>query len=127
MKIYSKDEILKAEDLKRELVPVPEWGKGAVYVRTMTGEERDAYDQSNVGENENVDLVNFRAKLLARTIVDEKGERIFTDDDINQLGKKSSLALNRLFEVAQRLNGLGAREMEEMIKNSEGGPGEDSG
>ncbi len=35
MNILSKEAILSADDLPREIVSVPEWG-GQVYVRTMT-------------------------------------------------------------------------------------------
>jgi hypothetical protein len=39
----TRDSILNAKDLKKELVKVPEWG-GEVYVRCMTGSERDAFE-----------------------------------------------------------------------------------
>ena len=42
MNILSKDAILAADDLPRETVHVPEWG-GDVYVRTMSGTDRDAF------------------------------------------------------------------------------------
>ena len=45
MKLLSRDEILAASDLTKELVEVPEWG-GSVYVRAMTGTERDSYEES---------------------------------------------------------------------------------
>ena len=39
-----RESIIAANDLKRESVEVPEWGV-TVYVRTMTGEERDQYEE----------------------------------------------------------------------------------
>ena len=46
MSKLTKDAILKAEDLPTEKVPVPEWGPGqSVTVRTMSGDERDRYEQ----------------------------------------------------------------------------------
>ena len=45
MNILSKDAILAADDLPRETVHVPEWG-GDVYVRTMSGTDRDAFETS---------------------------------------------------------------------------------
>jgi hypothetical protein len=43
---------------------------------------------------------------LIRCIVDEKGERVFADDDLKSLSKKSGLVINRLYNVASRLNAL---------------------
>ena len=44
---------------------------------------------------------------------------MFTDRDVERLGKKSALALDRIYEVAQRLNGIGKKEIDELTKNSE--------
>jgi hypothetical protein len=103
-----KDNILTVQDLPFEDVEVPEW-KGKVRIRTLTGEEIDAY-HSSMFEIKGRELIqrreNFRAKLLIRCIVDEKGERVFADDDLKSLSKKSGLVINRLYNVASRLNAL---------------------
>jgi len=40
--LLTRDEILKAEDIQYETVPVPEWAPGGtVRVKTLSGEERD--------------------------------------------------------------------------------------
>lgn len=128
-KLLSRDEILAADDLPRELVDVPEWG-GAVYVRTLTGEERDAFEAATVqsrGKRVDLNLRNIRARLVALAVVDEDGRRLFTDGDVAALGKKSAQALNTLFGVAQRLSGLTEADVEEMAKNSGSGQSDDSG
>ena len=43
---------------------------------------------------------NFRVRFLAAALCDENGGRLFTDDEVEELGKKSSLVLNRLFATA---------------------------
>lgn len=123
MKILTRDEILSATDLKRELVEVPEWG-GSVYVRAMTGTERDSFEESIIEIRQNGKgptfkpvLTAIRAKLCARCIVGEDGERLFTDKDIDALGKKSIAALDRVYTVAQRLNAMGERDVEELAGN----------
>lgn len=113
--ILSKQQILEANDLKREKVTVKEWG-GDVFVRAMTGTERDGFDQSLVVDGK-TDLINARAKLVARCIVDEAGELVFSDQDIEALGRKSARALERVSRVAQRLNGLGDKEIEDIRGN----------
>ena len=114
--MLNKADILKVEDLVFETVDVPEWG-GQVRVRTMTGTERDVFDSHFVSDGGKVNLSNIRARLCAITLVDEKNIRLFNDDDLIALGKKSSAALDRIFGVAQRLNGLGPDVVKELAKN----------
>ena len=124
MTLLSKTAILTANDLKSEDVEVPEWG-GAVRVRSFTGRERDAFEASMVrgeGRDRKVDLTNMRARLVGLTVIDETGQRLFTDEEVDLLGAKSGAALDRVFAVAQKLNGLSSADVEELSKNSSGVP-----
>jgi ribosomal protein S21 len=89
----------------------------------MTGAERDAFEESVMvtrGNNRELNLRNFRAKLVARSIVDPvTKERMFSDNEIAELGKKSARALQRVFEAALRLNGMTAESVEELTKSTE--------
>jgi hypothetical protein len=117
--VLAKDAILSADDLKTETVEVPQWG-GSVKVRMMTGVERDAFEESCIevkGNDRRQNFKNLRAKLCAMCIVDDDGNRLFTDDEAAALGKKSAAALDLVFTVAQRLNGMGAKEVAELTKN----------
>jgi len=118
IKILSKDEILAVDDLKQEVVDVPEWG-GAVIVRTMSGIERDEFEASMINaETRERSLENFRARLCAMTMVNRNGKRLFPNpEDVKKLGRKSSRALDRIMKVAQRLNGIGPEDVEELTKN----------
>lgn len=125
----SRDAILAANDVQYEDVEVPEWG-GTVRVKSLMGKERDALESSMIvgkGKNTNVNLNNLRAKLVARSVVDEDGKRLFSDDDIVALGEKSAAALNRVYEVAQRLSGVTQEDIDELTKNSETAQSDDSG
>lgn len=118
--ILKRDDILNVADLPIEEIPVPEWG-GSVLVRGMTGAERDAFEASIVqlkgGNKSSVDMRNIRAKLVAMSLVDESGERLFSQADVELLGKKSAAALQRIFEAAQKLSGLTTADVEELAKN----------
>ena len=123
----TKEAILSKDDLVKELVSVPEWG-GDVYVRCLTGTERDDFESSLVskkGKSQDTNFKNLRAKLVALTVVDESGVRIFDDTDIPALGKKNAAALDRLFDKAQELSGFKKEDIEDLTKNSEAIPGED--
>lgn len=117
--ILTRDLILSADDVKREKVSVPEWG-GDLFVATMSGAARDAWEQTLVTRKNGKaepNLENMRARLVVACVVDDQGARIFSDADAEALGKKSSKVLEKLAKVAQRLNGIGDSELEELEGN----------
>jgi hypothetical protein len=109
--ILSREQILAAQDLTSEEVPVPEWG-GTVRVRMMTGAERDALGASLLGADKKVDMSQYRTRLLAACLVDEEGRPLFGPDEVGLLGAKSGVALDRVYRVAERLNDVGAGAVE---------------
>ncbi len=116
--MLTRDQILSANDLRSEVVPVPDWD-GEVTVRELTGEERDEYESSiviGIGDGMSVNPVNMRAKLVAMSVVDENGERLFTMKDVKALGMKSGKALDRIVDAAQRLSGIDDAAMDNMGK-----------
>jgi hypothetical protein len=119
MAMLTKDAILASEDLPKELVAVPEWG-GEVYVRCLTGSERDDWESSVMemqGSKAKPNLQNLRAKLVARTVCDEEGNRMFGDSDVVALGAKSAAALDRLYTVAARLSKISKSDEDELLGN----------
>lgn len=118
MKRLSKAEILSANDLPSEDVDVPEWG-GVVRIRTMSGTERDAMEQSLLGPDGKPtrNTRGLRARVVALTAIDEEGNRLFTEGEAEQLGTKSAAALSRLFDAAAKLNGLTSSDVEQLAKN----------
>lgn len=120
-KYLSRQDIEEADDLATEDVEVPEWG-GTVIVRALAGVERDAYEAEIFvapkvpGMAPEMNLQNLRAKLAARTMVDQEGKRLFSDKDVVSLGLKSAAALDRVFSVAQRLSRLSNRDVQELTE-----------
>jgi hypothetical protein len=106
-----KAAILAADDRPFEDRDIPEWGV-KVRVRGLTGAERDAYEARAVkasqnGQNVEVQLANFRARLVVKCLLDpETEERIFSDADITALGTKSGKVLDGLFDVCTELSGM---------------------
>jgi hypothetical protein len=129
MAILSKSDILAAHDFATEEVFVPQWG-GSVFVRTLSGRERDEFEASTVkmknGKQE-PDMANFRARFVALCVVDDNGQRLFkTRAEIDMLGSKSVAALQLLFNKAQELNSMTEDDVEELTSNFEEAPEEDS-
>jgi hypothetical protein len=127
MPILTREQILAANDIVRETVSVPGWG-GEVIVQGLTGKERDVYEAAIMrikGTDAQLIMANARAKLVAMSIVDETGKRLFEDTDVAALGQKSAESLQRVFDVAQRLSGLSKQDMEDLTKNSADGQHDD--
>lgn len=116
MTLLNRDQILQVEDLKFDEIECPEWG-GSVRIRSMTGAERDTFEQAIVGSDKKANFNNIRAKLVATVAVDAEGKRLFTDADLKALGEKNAAPLNRLFTAAQRLSGLTEADVEAAAKN----------
>ena len=106
-------------DLGLKTVEVPEWG-GSVNIRGLRGIERDSFETSmwaGEGKDKKSNLANLRARLLVRCIVDEKGARVFEDDDAAELGLRSGAVLDRLYDIAAALSGIGPQAVEAAAKN----------
>lgn len=121
MAFLTRDQILSADDRKTEKVAVPEWG-GDVLVSVMSGEQRDSYENliTEVGADGKArhKLDNLRAKLVSCCLVDEAGNCLFTEKDVKALGSKSAAALQRVYNVAARINRVTEDGVEDAAKNS---------
>jgi hypothetical protein len=116
-----RDLILGADDLKTKAVPVPEWmdteGKPVtVYIKQMNGIDRLKWASGSFVDGKTIDA--YRERLLAYCLVDEKGEKIFSDADIAALGEKNGAVTLRLFLACDELNALSIEQVEEAVKNS---------
>lgn len=111
-----RDAILAANDLPRELLSVPEWG-GEVYVRGMTGAERDKLEFKLAQRRKAGKSTRFRASLAVATVCDENWNPIFGPEDVDAIDSMPAAGLGRVADVAMRLSGIGAEDAEELEKN----------
>ncbi len=127
------EDILGIDDLKRERVLVPEWSSNGeplvLWVHTIPCDDLDRFEQEvqrdKKGSPDNT-ASNVRARLIAWTTFDDAGNRVFGEEHIQRLGQKGSKAVNRLFDVAARLNHVSESDIEELVKNSAETPSDDS-
>lgn len=123
MTLLNKEQILSAPDLKTKDVDVPEWG-GTVRVTQITAADRCVLQMLSLDEKGRPKAPTEINKMMtiglcALAIVDENGNRIFSEQDIEALGKKSPAAMDRVFEVADDLNGISAEIAESLKKKSQ--------
>lgn len=118
----SKKAILAARDTKlKGPVPVLEWG-GDVYYRTISGSERDQFEDAYAEQK----MRAFRVRFLVLALADETGERLFADGDAEELGKKSSVVLNRLFDEAWQHNAFTQEAVDALGEGSPTAPSDAS-
>jgi hypothetical protein len=126
-KDLTRDDIVAADDVGQERVEIPEWGGGA-WLRVMNDDERTGWEAWLLGrrEMEPADrIAGVRRELVARTLVDGHGKRLFERAD--ELRVKSGRVINRLFETAQQLNGLQEDAVAQEKKDSSAIPPSSSG
>lgn len=118
--MLTRDQIMEAEDRPSETVRVPEWG-GEVRIQAMSAADRTEYEgliyQFSDGGKVELDRRRFVAALVAFSVVDEDGKRLFGPDDVDALAAKSGKALARIYSVAARLSGIGRDQEEAAEKN----------
>jgi len=118
---------------KLEVVKV-DLGKGDfIFVRQMTGRERDRFEQSLIKENKSVEggyeksLEDFRAKLAVCTVCNEAGVLTLNAGDFGTLSQNMSAArLEKIINVAQKINKISEEDKENLVKNSEVGQADSS-
>ena len=111
----AEDILSLPDDRKEEKVNVPEWGVTLV-VRELSVKERNAYVNSGLEQQEVANGVIFVSKqdplLSTRLVVaatyDENGNKVFHEGHVASLADRSASAVDRLYNVAARLSGLGA-------------------
>lgn len=114
------DEIFEIDDVKIEIVAVPQWGGKKVRLKMMTAAERDEFEASTVETRKGrskPNLANLRARLVARCMVNSAGERMVQSGDVARLGRKSAQAIDFLFLKCQDLNGFTEKDIEELTED----------
>lgn len=111
--MLTRDSILAAKDFDQRTVEVPEWG-GEVIVRGLCSKDRDNFEAELAATQ---DLTNLRARLVVKALIDEEGNRLFSDKDAEVLGEKNSLVVIRLFDIVREMSGMTDEELEEAQGN----------
>lgn len=127
MVLLTRDALLQKDDLKIEKVDL---SRGFVFVREMTGHEKDVWEQSMLKQKPSGDkrkpveyettLEDFRAKLAVVTVCDAEGNLLFKPEDVKTLSRMMSATnMEKIIDVAQRINAISQKDRDEILKNSE--------
>lgn len=88
------------------------WG-GEVCLRPLTSDEKDRYELEMLKVAE-TNSGRVRALLVSLCLCDEAGTRIIPDNGVDELGQKSAMALDTLYQECRKINKL---DFEESKKN----------
>lgn len=122
--LLNREMLLAKESLKVEKVELSDGN--FVFVRQMTGRERDRFEQSMLkpvrSEKGDLDyertLEDFRAKLAVNVLCDEDGKNLLEPFDYEVLSQNMSAAtLEKIVNVAQSLNRITNEDREGLVKN----------
>ena len=129
MKSLNREALLQKEKL--EVVKVDLGKDEVVYVKQMTGRERDSFERSLfVFDKDNkvtTRMNDFRAKLAVCTLCDENGVALLKFEDYDLLSRNMSAArLEKIVNVAQKLNAITEEDKEALVKNFDVGQADNS-
>jgi hypothetical protein len=114
------DDILALDDRRMESVVVPEWGGAEIYVREMGATERAAYEGRLI-EDKDLPLEQrmVRVKVLIAILCacDAGGARLWTLEQYDAVAAKNGEALNRIFDLANKVNRVTDAAIEEDAGN----------
>jgi hypothetical protein len=101
-------------------VDVPGWGK--FRIRSLTELERSRFEASirdKTGQVSSTKLIDLKCRLIVLCVVDENGDTLLQNSDIEELRQQDSKLTEALFEEIQAHCGYGVAKLEDLEKNSE--------
>lgn len=111
--MLTREQILKAQELKSTVINVPEWG-GEITLRQMTSLERfaffEALDKVNEGKERREQDLNASGLFVIWTTVDKTGKRLFADKDLSVLVSTNAAVIERVAAESGKLNGITSAE-----------------
>jgi hypothetical protein len=114
-----RESVLKALRLKREIFEIEDI---CVHVRELSAAEFAEYQEKAETEAEGV----LAAWVVSHCVVDEKGEQVFTDEDLGTLQRSSPGVVYDLAMKSLEISGISKEAIEEAVENLEQGQSDDS-
>ena len=113
----NRDSILAGASKSRtEQLHVPAWDC-TIYVRGLTGWQRDSIEQEFAAARDGKRVINVRGRIVAWCVVDDAGRRVFTDADAQTLGQYDAVVLDPIASLALRLSGMTPEAIGDAEKN----------
>lgn len=101
------EEIGQLRDFRVQSVDVPEWG-GTCYVRSLSLRDAQVFQDVSAGAARGTFTTEDICKIVALTLCDEQGNRLFSQEQLDVLLERNFQAVKRLFDASMQVVGLTA-------------------
>jgi len=106
--MLNREELLAALQLKTEIV---ELDGGPVRISEISATDYLALWERHRRDDDTIDMATFTPELIAACLVDDEGQRLFTDADATLLARSAKAPFFQLADACRRINGLGGDEV----------------
>lgn len=120
MSLATKEALLGATKRRYRTVPIE--GVGEFRIRSLTERERSNYEASLLSKSGGVvrdKMLTSRRRLIALTLVDESGNLLLSEEDVERLEDVDSSVTVMLWEAARDHCGFTEQDIEDAVGNSE--------
>ena len=100
--MLTKDEIIKAKDLKTKVIEIPEWN-GSVEIQALTLKDMTEVMQAAAGVNGTLDNLKLSLATFIAGVLTPKFER----KDVEIIQQKNSAIIARIVNEITKLSGYG--------------------
>ena len=120
MSLTTKEQLLSRKVRRYTVCNVAETGD-SFRIQSLTEKEKSEYEagmMSKTGAVSRDRMVDAYRRLFVLCVVDESGNRIFSDSDLDALEQVDAIIVARVFNVAHEHCGFAKGDIEEIVKNS---------
>ncbi len=120
MSLTTKEQLLTRAKRRYTTVTITETGD-TFRIQSLTEKEKSDYEatmMSKAGAISRDRLQDAYRRLFVLVVVDEAGNRMFSDGDLADLENVDSLVVARVFQVAHAFCGFEKNDIEDIVKNS---------
>ncbi len=117
-KMLTRDDIINFSARKIHKLEISEMG-GFLYVSELTNADAEKWENyiNDISGDNGVKLGDMRARYIALGVTDSKGNKIFTEKDIDLINQWPAAVCEKIWSYLIALNGQGAEGQTELKKN----------
>lgn len=101
MKINLKDYTPKTEEIH-----IPEWTDEPLYVRELLGSQLEMLQRYSRVEDGKMVMDHQNALLIVSSLVDDKGDYLFTEKDIESIENQPAYILSKIIATVGRVSSI---------------------
>ena len=123
--LVGREAFMKPAERRYKIVPID--GFGAVRIQSLNEREWAAFEMSAVASKGGIirkRVEDARRRLIAMCAVNDAGNRLLSHADVPSLENLDGSVAAELFDECQKHCGFEENEIEDMVKNSDGIPGD---